>query len=148
MRNILIDVINEHKRGYIAVLKSKFPEVFQFIFEATHWADQPGRKTTTRIWYIINELHSYQKCKCDNSHKVTKDVYRLTDPRMDFCCLACSMKSESTRKKFQKTSLAKYGTKHPLQSQKVMSKIESTNLKKYGVKQVLSDPEVQKAILS
>lgn len=28
MRKILIDVVNEYKRGYIAVLKSKFPEVF------------------------------------------------------------------------------------------------------------------------
>lgn len=37
MQNILIDVVNEHKRGYIAVLKSKFPEVFQFIFEANYF---------------------------------------------------------------------------------------------------------------
>ena len=114
-RLLLASIIHQYKRGYMQILRYKHPELIDWIYEVTAFSDQSNRRFTTRIWYVLNELHEYPICKhC--KHPNTKNVYRLTDPRMDFCSLRCSNSSEQALTKFKATSQKNYGTDHPMNS--------------------------------
>lgn len=114
-RQLLASIIHQHKRGYMQTLRYKCPELIDWIYEVTAFSDQPDRSFITRIWYVLNDLHEYPLCKhC--MHPNTKNVYRLTDPRMDFCSLRCAISSEQALAKFKATSQKNYGTDHPMNS--------------------------------
>lgn len=127
-RHLLNDILSLHKRGYMQTINFKYPKLKTWIFENTKFLDHLDLKFITRIWYVINDLKSYPLCKICKK-PILKDIYRLTDPRMDFCCHKCSSMSEHAIQTRIQTTLKRYNCKYAAQNENIQKKIYATRVK-------------------
>lgn len=58
------------------------------------------------------------------------------------------MQSKEVQLKVKRTSMGKYGTEYPQQTEIIKNKTKATNLKKYGVEYSTQAPEIKRKILS
>lgn len=145
-RVLLKNIILEKKNGYMVAIKHQYPFLISLILKATSFADAPWRSFATRVWYVTNDIHCYLKCKTCGKD-ITKNIYRRTDPRMDFCSLKCACNDQQKLISMQKTSLKHYGTMHPMKSMKILRKAMSTNLKNFGTRWPQQSKEVKRKSL-
>lgn len=134
-------VVSSYKNNYGTVLRHRHPELVSEIIKDTSFLTEDVQKFSTRVWYVINDLHHHPSCKC--CHKdIKKDVYKITDPRMDYCSLACACSSVLHEQHRKEACLKRHGVNHPMKLKPVQDKVMKTNLEKRGVAHVLSDPSV------
>lgn len=145
-RALLKNIILEKKNGYMVAIRHQHPSLISFILEATSFSDAPWRSFATRVWYVTNGINHYLKCKTCGKD-ITKNIYRRTDPRMEFCSLKCACNDQQKLANAQKTSLKRYGTTHPMKNKKILQKAMSTNLKNLGVKWPQQDSAVKQKSL-
>jgi very-short-patch-repair endonuclease len=92
---------------------------------------------------------------CDESLKPNEQLYLLLNPETNrhcrvcgvkltkffgpsrggwgnYCSIKCSTQSEERKKKYEETSLKKYGAAHPKRNNVVNEKAKNTNLERYG----------------
>lgn len=127
-RKLLVQILKTSKRGYMQTINFKYPKLKKWIFETTKFLDMPNRKFTTRLWYIVNNLNSYPICEVCKK-PITKDIYRLTDPRMDFCSHKCSSNSNHTLNSRVQTTLKRYGCEYAAQCENIQKKSYATRIK-------------------
>lgn len=127
-KQLLVSILEKHKRGYMQTINNKYPFLKNWIYKVTKFLNCMNRKFTTRLWYIVNGFKSYPICKvCGKT--ITKDIYRLTDSRMDFCSHKCAVNSEEYKKKQKQTNQLKYGCNNVAQVKEIIAKIHNTRLK-------------------
>ena len=146
-RALLKRIILEKKNGYMVAIKHQYPFLIDFILKATSFADVPRRSFATRVWYVTNGINHYLKCKTCGKD-ITKNIYRRTDPRMDFCSLKCACNDQRKLINTQKTSLRRYGTTHPMKNVKILQKVMLTNLKNLGTRWPQQSKEVKQKSLA
>jgi len=138
-RNEIKTIVSSNKNCYGTILKHRHPELTEEIKKETSFLDV--KKFSTRVWYVINNLHDYPSCK-NCGEAVKKDVYKLTDPRMDYCSLGCACSSELHEQHRKESCVKKHGVDHPMKLSSVKEKVMMTNIERRGVAHVLSDPKV------
>ena len=121
-KQLLKSIVTQHRHGYMQTLKYKHPELINWVNEVTSFANWSNRSFITRIWYILNDIHEYPICK--NCKKpITKNIYRLADPRMDFCCCTCASYCPEAVEKRKRSYIKNFGVDNPSKSPTIHAKI-------------------------
>lgn len=134
-------VVSSYKNSYGTILRHRHPELVSEIIRDTSFLTKDVQKFSTRVWYVINNLHHQPSCKCCLKD-IKKDVYKLNDPRMDYCSPACACSSDLHEQHRKEACLRRHGVDHPMKLKSVQDKVMKTNLQRRGVAHALSDPLV------
>lgn len=103
---------------------------------------QSNNTTLRELRYMLTH-NIYQFSFCKVCGKKTTKLGAI------YCSCSCRNKDKDWQKKFEQTSLQKYGTKHPSSSEVIRQKVSTTNEQRYGYKCSLSNPDVKsKAIIT
>lgn len=122
---------NLSKKSYNILLQ--YPELIENILQNTSFiiGDDLKQSLRERIYVIKHNITSPKKCIiCENIVK-----FRTTGKNpgySDTCCYSCAMKNPSRIQKRKETSIIKYQTDFPQQSESVKQKTIQTNLDRYG----------------
>lgn len=105
-------ILKECPRGLGTILKFQHPEILKYIFEMTKFLDALPRGATlaTRLWYLFEKRTEIARCKIDGK-PILKNVYKLSDPRLTYCCPSCAQRDPEVREKCENTCLKNYGCK-------------------------------------
>lgn len=61
--------------------------LYQFVIDNTKFLDNTY-KFSTRVYYVVNGLHDFVKCKYDNK-PIKRNIYSINQPCLQFCCNKC-----------------------------------------------------------
>lgn len=117
---------NSNQYGYLHIRKH-FPEFYEWLLEK--YKDSPQDKFPAYLYMYFNGLEQTPKCPvCGNP------VPFLSYDRgfQKYCSLKCSNNDPEVIKKKEQTSLERYGTTKPQQSETVKQKSRETSLRLYG----------------
>jgi len=120
------------------VVKYTYKDKFNQILEKTNYLVEDV-KLTERIYHILNNLTSPQKCYCGSNCKFIS----FNEGYTKFCCRKCSNKSIQTKEKIKKTNVKKFGVENPMKLDEIKNKIKLTNLKKFGVEYPMKLVEIK-----
>jgi len=122
---------NRLKEGFV---KNNFPEFYEFI------TDKFIGDTFLEKLYIFYK--GISKCKCGNKNKFIsfKTGFRK------HCSIKCSSNDESTRDRYKKSCLSKYGVENISKNTEIKKKKEETCIKNYGVKSYFLTQELKDII--
>ena len=122
-------------------LKKNFPDIHEKVIKYSNSNGELNNISfKEKIWHFINNSIMVPNCHCGNKVKFKGNLiygYNLN------CSLKCSANNELTKQKNEKTSLEKYGVKHPSKSDVVRDKYKKTCVDKYGVDNVSKVNEVR-----
>ena len=151
IRNKLIDymkTINPLVRFNVIKRSKKYKDIYDYVLEKTkHITDIPF---SARVYFVISNDIRYRKCAlkgCQNDipHNRQADPFKGYESK--YCSSSCSQKSEETRKKIEKSSMEKYGTRLPQLSKVVKEKISETKkLKSLKENELINEKRKQTCI--
>lgn len=162
--DLIVKIIKENPSCYTTKITRKLENryLYDYIMEMTK--DFPDLNCSTRIYWILNDIHEYPKCKvCGNEIRHNAICRPLTGYTQETCSNSCAQKNPSTREKMRLNSLKKYGTECPQKSKEYREKLKNilenkdqshwneslkkrrtTCMKKYGVDSITKVYEIRK----
>lgn len=130
--------INSHffEHGRASELKRKIEGATSFLPSSSPIAE--------RIYCVLNEIHSQPICSCEKGSRLP--FLGAGKGYQTFCGLSCSLAIDHIRKKAVDTSMERYGTPNPSQSEEIKGRIKQVNLDRYGVEWYTQHPSFQERI--
>lgn len=123
---------------------SKYDELRQWIIAKTPLLNQMNAKIATRIFWILNDIHEFPRCKTCGKPLMINVSSIIKGYTIEHCSNRCAQFDPKISNKKKQTCLGKYGVEYAWQSKEVKQKIEDSLMAHYGVKHALASPEVQK----
>lgn len=127
----LRNIVNSHS-NFAQEIRVHHKELLNTIMTLTTALDEE-KTLQERIFFILNPDFDYI-CKHGKEKKFQHG---------NFTYVSCDKWCECAREKRKQTSVSKYGTPHPSQSDEVKNTIAETNLDRYGVKSTSQIPEIK-----
>lgn len=156
-------IVLSSPKGYHNVLKAK-KDLMDYIIKMTPELDGENVNISTRIYWLLNDIHELPRCKSCGKIFHDKNANALTGyGNLRYCSVKCqhadkemqalmseklkaAMNSPETKEKFRQTCLKKFGATSPLASKEIQEKIKKTNLEKFGVDNPLKNEEVRSKV--
>ena len=135
----LRQLVNNNRNSYINVLnakkyEAKYANLKQWIKACTPKLSDNKYKDSTRIFWILNGLQDFPKCKvCGQSKKYEFKNVTLANGYKATCCAKCAAQDKDRAEKIKNTCIEKYGCENPYQNVAVKEKCKQTKLKHFGV---------------
>lgn len=124
----IMDIVKNNRNCYSQMLtrKKSLSYLLDYIMEFT--SDFPDIPFATRVYFTLNNIHSYVKCEICG-----KDIphnRNYCDPLNGYptlnCSRECAQKNPKTKERNRLTCLEKYGCEHAQQSEKSRKKMRDT----------------------
>lgn len=96
-----------------------------------------------KVYMLINNLKSVPRCKNSNCNNLVK-FKNSSIGYLEYCSRKCVSSDPKIKSMKEDSSIKKYGTKFPSQSNDVKDKIIKTNNIKYGGNSPMSNSEIRK----
>ena len=87
---------------------------------------------STRVWYVINGLTDFERCK-NCGKPILRNVARITNPNLGFCSNDCQIHSEQFKTQRVQTWLKNLGVDSPSKNKDVHEKQKRTCMERLGV---------------
>lgn len=130
-------LVADYPLTYQRVLQGKdYVEVSKWIYDAVPKLQEKCYNTSTRLYWILNDLKDFPICKCQgccNKIGIGKTI-KITVGYGQYCSRQCSAKSDLTKQHLKETFQKKYHVDNPWMAESVKQKITETMLKRHGVK--------------
>lgn len=137
------EIHSEYKTTYYKILsRDENSEIMEFI---NNWSELlEGKKLSTKIFWILNDIHEFPKCKtCGRPLDRDADIDLKNNTYHTYCSNRCATSSEDRASKIRSTNLERYGSTTPSGNPDVVKKMTETNLKRYGCSCALANDEIK-----
>lgn len=156
-------IVLSSPKGYQNILKAR-KDLLDYIIKMTPELDGENVNISTRIYWLLNDIHELPRCKSCGKIFHDRNANALTGyGNLRYCSVKCqhadkemqasmseklkaAMNSPETKEKFRQTCLKKFGATSPLASKEIQEKIKKTNLEKFGVVNPLKNEEVRSKV--
>ena len=151
LKSFLRKLIFDHPKSYYR--KFVFDEnklYLEAILEYTPLLNDPIYKISTKIYWILNDIISFDdpRCICHNSkyrkNGEGRNVASVFYGYKDHCCVQCRYESDQRIRRLEETYFKRTGYKNPSQNPTVKQQKEQTTLEHLGVRNPAQSPIVQK----
>lgn len=129
-------LVNEHSRTYTQILEhnQKYKELLKFINDNTPLLKDKFYTLKTKIFWILNDIHEFPKCRTCGNKLDKVNVFRLHEPSIyHYCSGKCRKNNETVKLHCKQNLLKKYGVENVFQLHDIKEKSKKTLLQKYGV---------------
>lgn len=140
-------LVKNHPRSYFKTLKSKSnSNILAYINENTPLLQDDRFLISTKVYWILNNLHDFPRCKICGS-KIVKNV-KINEGYPSHCSAKCLSMDPEVQKHKEESYEKRYGDgiTNPFQSKEVIRKIDETNYRKYNVKRYTQSEEYRNLI--
>lgn len=150
IENKLREIVTNNPVNYGEILLSKrhnYKYIIDYIEENTPLLKDPIYNLTTKIYWILNGLTDFPKCKhpnCSNKIGIGKRASLKNGYRMQYCSRSCLFSDPEGVKKRQQAYYEKTGYKNPMHNPAIIKKMEENCMKKYGAKNMFSSKHFRK----
>lgn len=129
-------LVDEHSRTYTKILEhnQKYKELLKFINDNTPLLKDKFYTLKTKIFWILNDIHEFPKCRTCGNKLDKVNVFRLHEPSIyHYCSGKCRKNNETVKLHCKQNLLKKYGVENVFQLHDIKEKSKKTLLQKYGV---------------
>lgn len=135
---VIKEIMASNPRGLGTILKFQYPKILEYIFEMIKFLEAMPKKVnlSTRLWYLFHKKTDFVECPIDGK-PILKNVYKLSDPKLNYCSPQCAQKDPKTLAKIEATCMKNHGCKCGFNSKAPDGEMKRT--KKF--KQLMQDPE-------
>ena len=84
----IIDIFHKCPDGYSTIFKKSRKDLGNYLFELYPQLQDKYYKTSTRVYWLINNLTDFPKCKtCGKT--IIRNVARVNNPQLEYCTVLC-----------------------------------------------------------
>jgi hypothetical protein len=129
----LIYLLNKSKSNFYHMVKTSRTDILDWINEQTPLLQDPFYTLKTKIYWILNDITDFPKCKVCGKPLSYKNIISTTEGYKSTCSVKCAASNPERIKKIKATCLEKYGTDNFSKTEEYVEKSKKTCLEKYGV---------------
>lgn len=101
------EIVNKHKNCFSTILKSKkYKYLLDFILENTPLLIDSKYNLSTKIYWVLNDLHEFPRCKICGK-ELRKNVKNFIYGYHEHCSNKCACNDVSVKEKTKETNLKK-----------------------------------------
>ena len=124
------EIINDAQRRV-----KKYTDLIEFINYKTPLLQDRHYLITTKIYWVLNGLTDFPRCKNPKCNKqIKKDIRVQFDGHKgyaDFCCPKCAVSDERTQAKYKETCMNNWGVDNGSKAQEIKDKLREIQLFDY-----------------
>lgn len=125
------EIINDAQRRV-----KKYTDLIEFINYKTPLLQDRHYLITTKIYWVLNGLTDFPRCKNPKCNKqIKKDIRVQFDGHKgyaDFCCPKCAVSDERTQAKYKETCMNNWGVDNGSKAQEIKDKLKEIQFNRNG----------------